>query len=232
MSPQGEARRQEYVPGQPRPRSSLPEPGPYSLTLADKGKAGLAGWTAGKGAGKFPYRRVQFALAGTEDEVTGEEKKVTEFISANPKAAFRILDLAAACEYPEAFTVPEVTNPSHPDVRAYCQQIDAVLDYIEENGIVLQGSIGHDEYNGRTNARIQEWLVPEAQAETQAAEAAEETGTEEPAFAEGEVVEEEPEPPAKPVRSAGPKNGAAKPNGKAVAAKPAAAVKGKTPARR
>lgn len=201
-----------YKPGEKVPESLPPEPGVYDVVLVEYGKKGRAGWAAKPG--KFHNRRLVFELLGTEDELTGAPKRVSEFITLSPKALFRVLLLAQAAGYTEELELAQnYDKPGAPASLQNADTIDALLEWIKENGVTMKAQVGVEEYNGRENGRIQRFLPPdeesastEASAEEGATELADDA-VEEAAPEETEEVEEEaPAPakqkaPAKPVRA-------------------------------
>lgn len=207
----GSAARVQYQPGQKRePRfKEIPE-GVYKFTLKDIGKPGLAGWRKGKGPKKFPNRMVRWQTVGCEDETTGKEMTTVDFVSASPGAAFRVEDLVYASQYPDALDAELPSTPQESAaVRAWCEQIDLILNHIIDNEIVLTGRVEQEEFKGRARAHIVAWLSEDDEAEDAANEEAEDEAA---AFAdeEGETdaadeatdeevvedVAEEPEPEA------------------------------------
>jgi len=159
----GEARTLGYTPGQ-RPTRGLPAPdGDYSCTLKFKGKEGDAGWKSKPG--KFPNRAVTWNIQGTEDEVTGDEKTVTTFISLSNKVLKQVTELAYASGYPHAFELARYSKPGDPGVQEMKTVVDAILSFIEENGVVMKARIGTDEYNGEEKNTVKRWLGPDEAAE-------------------------------------------------------------------
>lgn len=188
----GEARRFAYTPGQARPEPELLAEGDYQLNLTNMGKKGPAGWKISK-PGKFPNRRITFTALGSEDN-GGEEMKVTEFVSANPKALFRLYDIAFAAAYPEELSFDLPNKPSDAATRQVCDAIDAVLVYLMDNGIVLNVQVGHEEFNGRMNAKVVKWLPPGDLAEAEAASEETDEAVDDGSEDEAEEVEETPAP--------------------------------------
>lgn len=176
--PAGEAKRLSYRPGEKRPESAPVEEGDHQFMLADFGKPGMKGWKAGK-PGKFPYRMLKWIVIGTEDEVTGNEKTIRDVCSASPKAFFRVHDLASGCAYPNEMDLPHPTKPNSREVQDVLTGIDELLSYIKDNKIVMNGTIAHEEYKGRDQARIVSWLPPEEGGEAEASDDAEEETVEE-----------------------------------------------------
>ena len=188
----GSAQRLGYTPGQKREArfKELPA-GVYKFTLADIGKAGLAGWRKGKGPKKFPNRMIRFQTVGAPD-ASGKESTIVDFVSASPAASFRVEDLAFASAYPEALDVEMPASPQESGaVRAYCEVIDALLEYIKENEVVLVGKVTHEEYKGQNRARISTWLDPEAEVEGDDAEEEEAAAEDDQSFFAEEEEEEE-----------------------------------------
>lgn len=225
--PAGEVRRLQFKPGEPRQESSTLDVGDYKFQLLEYGKPGLAGWKISK-PGKFPNRRLKFTVLDTEDEVTGSEKTMTDFASASPKAFFRIYDLALAAGYQEEIDVPLPTAPGDAAVREVCSAIDKVLAYIKDNNIVLNGHVDHEEYKGRQQARITNWLSPDAEAAAAEGEGEMvEEGAEAEATEGEEVAEEEyangteEEAYEEPAPAAAPKKLAARPVQRPIAKAPA-----------
>lgn len=159
----GEVKAIEYNPGE-APIESLPaEDGNYELTLKDKGKPGPKGWKKSNPK-KFPNRMCQFKLLGTEDEVTGDEKTVREFISLSPGFSLqKVAFLAYAAGYPKKLSLlsgPK-NKPNDPSVTKNMMEIDKLLQWIEDNETVIRAAIGTDTYNGRESNKIQKYLPPE-----------------------------------------------------------------------
>lgn len=159
----GEVKAIEYNPGE-APIESLPaEDGNYELSLKDKGKPGPKGWKKSNPK-KFPNRMCQFKLLGTEDEVTGDEKTVREFISLSPGFSLqKVAFLAYAAGYPHKLKLlsgPK-NKPNDPSVTKNMMAIDKLLQWIEDNEVVLRAQIGTDTYNGRESNKIQKYLPPE-----------------------------------------------------------------------
>jgi type IV secretory pathway VirB10-like protein len=159
----GEVKAIEYNPGE-APIESLPaEDGNYELALKDKGKPGPKGWKKSNPK-KFPNRMCQFKLLGTEDEVTGDEKTVREFISLSPGFSLqKVAFLAYAAGYPHKLKLlsgPK-NKPNDPSVTKNMMAIDKLLQWIEDNEVVLRAQIGTDTYNGRESNKIQKYLPPE-----------------------------------------------------------------------
>lgn len=158
-SVKGEARTLGYTPGQ-RPVRGLPAPdGDYNVTLKSKGKEGDAGWRSKPG--KFPSRGVTWALQGTEDEVTGDEKTVTTFVSLSNKVLKQLAELAYASGYPHPFELARYGKPGDPGVQDMKTVADAILSYIEENGIVMKARVATEEYLGEDKNVIKRWLGPD-----------------------------------------------------------------------
>jgi hypothetical protein len=183
----GEVKAIEYNPGE-APIESMPaEDGNYDLTLKDKGKPGPKGWKKSNPK-KFPNRMCQFRLLGTEDEVTGDEKTVREFISLSPGFSLqKVAFLAYAAGYPNKLKLlsgPK-NKPNDPSVTQNMMAIDKLLQWIEDNETVLRAQIGTDTYNGRESNKIQKYLPPEdadsgdsESGDSEEAEETEETETE------------------------------------------------------
>lgn len=189
----GEARRMTYRPGERIPESLPVEDGTYNLSLS-KYEQGERGWKAKPG--KFPSKKVTFSILDTEDEVTGSEKTVTEYLSLSPKITFRLMFLAQAAGYPEEFDLPKYGDKefTSPKVRECAHIADAILDYMKDNGAVLRANLSSEEFNGRTSNRVAKWLPPEDMAQEAEAPAAEEAPSDEPTSAfGGEGEESEPE---------------------------------------
>lgn len=188
--PTGESRRDVYKPGEPLndPDRIPVDEGTYQMVLKSYGKKGLDGWKKSTKPGKFHSRMLTFAALGTQDERSGSEKTVVDFLSASPKAWFRIRSLAAASRYPEELKLPHPAGPTDTqNLVARCQGIDKVLEYLLENNVVLTGTVRHEEYKGKTNARIDSWEPGE--------EGQQASSTAEPQEDFEEEAEEEPEEP-------------------------------------
>lgn len=189
----GQSQAVAYTPGQSRPntRELVPE-GDGQFTLKSYGKAGAAGWHVKPN--KFPCRYVDYELVGSEGQ-DGSPLSFRDFASSSPAAFFRIFDLAAAVSYPVGFALDSnPTKPSDPGVRDLCEWIDGLLSWIEENNVVLNGTIKHEEYNGQPNARVN-WLPPEEGSFVPEAEEEEDEGEgeDDAVFEEEAVAEEEQE---------------------------------------
>lgn len=198
MATTGEARRGGYRPGERVPETLPVDEGTYELALGAYEK-GERGWKSKPG--KFPSKKVSFNIVGTEDEVTGGEKRVTEYVSLSPKISWRVLFLAQAAAYPEEFDLPKYGEKefTSPKVREAAHIVDAILSHIEESGAVLRANLGTEEYNGRTTNRIQKWLAPDEVPAEEAAETEPEEATS--AFGDSEespAEEPEDEVPARP----------------------------------
>lgn len=159
----GEVKAIEYNPGE-APIESLPvEDGNYELALKDKGKPGPKGWKKSNPK-KFPNRMLIFKVMGTEDEVTGDEKTVREFVSLSPGFSLqKVAFLAYAAGYPEKLKLlsgPK-NKPNDPSVAKDMTAIDKLLQWIEDNEVVLRAALGTDTYNGRESNKIQKYLPPE-----------------------------------------------------------------------
>lgn len=158
MGVKGEAQSLSYKPGEPLPEAIPAEEGKYTLSLKTMGKEGLKGWRAKPK--KFPNRFTVWTIEGTEDEVTGEEKEVREYISLSPRILRRVLQLAHAAEYPEELDLKVCGKPTDPLLREVCGEVDKLLEYIIENGVKVRASLGIEEFNGEQSNRIQKWLAP------------------------------------------------------------------------
>jgi len=226
----GQAVRLGYTPGQPRAqaeRELVPE-GDGKFSLKSYGKQGPAGWKVKPG--KFPCRHVDYELIGSEG-ADGQPLSFRDFASSSPKAFFRIFDLAAAVNYPVAFELDTTpTKPSDPGVKQLCEWIDEMFAWIDDNNVVLNGTIKHEEYNGQQNARVQ-WLPPEEGSfigdevaveedeQEEEVDEAEEFDPETGEVAEEEVEEEMPAPTPVAKKKAAPAAKAAAPQLKSVAGK-------------
>lgn len=161
--PKGEMKTLEYNPGE-APVESLPaDAGRYELTLKDKGKPGAKGWRK-KSPKSFPNRMLRFVIHGTEDEVTGNEKSCVDFMSLSPGFPLqRIMFLAYGAGYPKKLKLQQGPKgkPNDPSVMHNMKQADELLQWIEDNEVVLRAELGVDTYNGRENNRIQKWLPPD-----------------------------------------------------------------------
>jgi hypothetical protein len=134
---------------------------------------------------------VRFTLLGTEDEVSGKEKTVVEFFSASPGAFFKVADYAAAIEYPVEMNLPTPESPKDTAaVKECCSAIDALLEWAKENAAVVKAHVTIEEYKGKDNNRISEWLTPDA-ASAEAEPADEDDATED------EADDDEEEAPVK-----------------------------------
>jgi hypothetical protein len=223
----GEAKRLVYKQGMERPRTLPIDSGDYKADLDNYGKPGLKGW--GRKPNKYPNRKVVFSIQGTEDEVNGGEKKLTEYITTHPGAFFRIFDLAAAVNYPGSIDVEMPKKPTDPQVRALCTEIDKLLAYIKNNDISINVEIGQEDYQGTTKSRIQRWLPPDEDGEKAGEdEDMDETETEETEDEETEEdeqeegSEDEDEGEEEPEDEEEPEEEEEKPAKKAAAKKPAA----------
>jgi hypothetical protein len=197
--PKGEVKAIEYNPGE-APIESLPvEDGTYELTLKDKGKPGPKGWKKSNPK-KFPNRMCIMKLLGTEDEVTGDEKTVREFISLSPGFSLqKVAFLAYASGYPHKLKLlagPK-NKPNDPSVTKNMVTIDKLLQWIEDNEVVIRAQIGTDTYNGRESNKIQKYLPPNEDGDSAAEDSDEEVEeteeteeTEEGEEAEAEETEE------------------------------------------
>lgn len=187
----GEAQGLTYKPGEKLPES-LPVPeGEYQLVLRKMGKPGPAGWKTKPG--KFPNRMLVFEHVDPEheDEVTGGPKQCIEFVSLSVKGPglLRVLQLAAAGQYPEELTLtpgPD-TGFSHPSVNANAEAIDQLLQWLMDNEVVLNAKLKIEEFNGRESNKVAKWLAADT------AEAAEETADTDTEVAEEPAAEEEAE---------------------------------------
>jgi hypothetical protein len=170
--PKGEAQYIEYNPGE-KPTSSTPtEEGNYELKLMSKGKPGPKGWRK-KNPKKYPNRACQFAVMGTEDEVTGSEKRVTEFVSLSPGFPLqRIANLAYASGYPEKLKLMKGPKGkvNDPSVMQNMKATDALLDWIEENDVTLRAFLKIEAYNGEDQNKVGRWLPPDAVVEERSEE--------------------------------------------------------------
>ncbi len=170
MSPKGEARRNTYKPGEPRVRSEPAEEGDYELVVLDYGKPGLKGWKV-KNPKKFPNRMVRLSMLGTEDEETGKEKTLVEFASTSPAAFFKIADLAEAAGYPEELDLPRPKKPSETAlVRECCEGIEKLLKWLKDEEKVLKARVIVEEYKGRHNNKVADWLPEDAELSETASE--------------------------------------------------------------
>lgn len=171
----GESRRLSYTPGEQRVRSIPPEDGDYVLNLK-KFTKGRKGWKMKPG--KFPSKMLVFKVQGTEDEETGEEKEIVEFCAAHPKAFWKTYDLAAASGFTEGFDGDAPSRPGDAATLGVCDFIDSVLDFISENDLNLNATLGKETYKGRENSKVQAWLPPSEEGAAPAAPAGEESGEE------------------------------------------------------
>lgn len=216
--PNGEVQRNTYTPGQAPPQPSVAENGDYQLTLVDNGKGGknvpLAGWRKNADPKKFPFKFIKFELNGTEDAVSGKPLTVRTVVSASPGGiTYSILQMAYAAEYPNALEFPETDEDGKPRTptsgatRQVCQMIDELIEYIQENGVTLNARIGQEEYKGRRQAKISNFLPPGDMAAGEP-----EAGAEDDSAFGGEESEDEQE--AAPAKSNGRNGVAAKPASK------------------
>lgn len=184
--PKGEMKTLEYNPGE-RPVESLPaEDGNYALTLLDKGKPGAKGWRKANPK-KYPNRMLRFALHETEDEVTGKEKSLVEFVSLSPGFSLqKVMFMAYAAGYPKKLRLVQGPKgaPNDPSVMANMRAIDELLQWIEDNEKPLRAAVNTDTYNGRESNKVAKWLPPDTDTEP-VAEESEETSDD-----EGEAAEE------------------------------------------
>lgn len=164
--------RMTYKPGERLPESLPVEAGVYELQLSEYGKKGRQGWAAKPG--KFHNRRVVFEIIGTQDELTGLPKKVSEFLTLGPKNLFRVLNLAQAARFPEELSLrTDYSKPGAPASLENADAIDQLLTWLKSEKLVLRAQLGTDEYQGRETNRIQRWLDVEEDG-TQASESSSE----------------------------------------------------------
>jgi hypothetical protein len=188
----GEAQKfQEYEPGMTR-TEELAEDGNYKAVLASKGKPGLKGWRKSDPK-KFPYRMLNFRLLGTEGQ-DGSELRVRYILTSSPKAFGLVQDLAIAAGFPEKLRLPVPKKSTDPEVAERCEALDQLVDYMEENEVVVNVFITTEEYKGRDTNRVRMDPPDDAAAEGEAEETEELEEEEEPeAEEESEEADEDEE---------------------------------------
>ena len=176
-----EVSRQEYEPGVELKRPEPVEEGDYKVTLKSKGKEGMKGWRSKNPAKKFPYRMTQWNVLDTEDEETGDPKTVRFCATSSPKAFAMFHALAVAAGYPNKLSLPvadangKKIKPGHPLVKKRCEEMDKVIDFIEENELILNASISIGEFNGEPQNDIRFRPPDDDEAEGEEGEESEET---------------------------------------------------------
>lgn len=156
----GETTKLSYKPGERLAESKPADEGIYDFNLSKMGKPFPKGWR--KKPKKFPNRMTLWKALDTEDEVSGKEKELADFISLSPGALRRgAMRLAQAAQYPlELEIVKDTKATNHASVRRNAMAIDKMLTHIKNEEQTLRGEVSHEEYQGETRARIK-WLPPE-----------------------------------------------------------------------
>ncbi len=154
--PQGESRF-EYSPGKPRPTLPPIDETDYQLNLLDMGKHGPAGWKQ-KSTAKFPCRHLRFAILGTEDPISGQERTVMFYLSTQPQAIQSLYDIAEAAGYTGEVSFNLPRKPGDSAVREAATAADEVLNWIKDNGVILNAHLTNEEYRGRPQVRIDHFL--------------------------------------------------------------------------
>lgn len=158
--PKGEVRQLKYTPGEAPPESLPPEAGDYALKLIDVGERGRKGWTPNRDAKKYPYRRLEWEVQGTEDEITGEPKTFRAVFSLSPGYVLTVLRLAHAADYQEEMNPPAFKSPRDPNLKDWADMVDSLLEYILDNEVLINATLNEEDYRGRPQVNLARFLPP------------------------------------------------------------------------